>query len=96
MLEPTAPSQADAPAVALGPTALVLGAPSALGVWVPELGFAVLPLVFIAGALAVTLGAAGIHYARRGIGRAWIALTGTVLGAVGFFGVVSLFLALGA
>ncbi|MDG4857744.1 hypothetical protein P8605_06165 [Streptomyces sp. T-3] len=95
MPQSTVPNQADEPAVALGPTALVLGAPSALGIWVPELGFAVLPLVFIAGALAVTLGLAGIHYARRGIGRMWTSLAGTVLGAVGFFGVVSLFWALG-
>ncbi|MEV7869669.1 hypothetical protein AB0P17_27065 [Streptomyces sp. NPDC088124] len=94
MPEPTMPVRTDTPADALGPTALVLGALSAAGVCVPALFL--FPWAVIAGALAVTLGAAGIRYALRGTGRLWTAVTGTVLGAVGFLGTVALIWALGA
>ncbi|MFC6065283.1 hypothetical protein [Streptomyces ochraceiscleroticus] len=90
MAEPTAPNPTDTPAVALGPTALVLGAFSAIGAWVPPLVFVTLPWTIIAGALAVTLGATGIHHARRGAGRLWTALAGTALGAIGLIGTVTL------
>ncbi|MFH8337207.1 hypothetical protein [Streptomyces sp. AM6-12] len=71
----------DSPATLLGPTALVLGAVAALGICPLLMLF---PLTVLAGALAVTFGLAGIHYARRGLGRMWPAATGTVLGAAGF------------
>ncbi|MEU1709196.1 hypothetical protein ABZ478_28190 [Streptomyces sp. NPDC005706] len=85
MSAPITPDPTDTPAVALGPTALVLGAIAAPGVW-PGLMFAVMPWSWLAGALAVTFGLAGIHYARRGIGRMWPAVTGTVLGTLGLAG----------
>jgi hypothetical protein len=88
--------RSDTPAVALGPTALVLGAFSAVGAWVPALVFVTLPWAIIAGALAVTFGAWGTHYARRGTGRLWTAVAGTTLGAVGCAGTVALLWALGA
>lgn len=77
------PRPADAPAAGLGPLALVLGAVSAAGVW-PALTLFLLPVVPITGGLAITFGLMGVHYARRGTGRLWTAVTGTVLGAVGF------------
>lgn len=83
----------DSPAVALGPTALVLGLIAATGAW-PSLMLAVLPWSFLAGGLAVTFGLMGIHYARQGTGRMWTAVTGTVLGATGLAGFLTLFAAL--
>ncbi|MCQ8191961.1 hypothetical protein [Streptomyces rugosispiralis] len=80
----------DSPAVALGPTALVLGVFSVVGAWVPALVLVTLPWTIIAGALAVVLGAMGVHHARRGVGRLWIAVAGTALGAVGFVGFTAL------
>ena len=82
--------QSDSPAVALGPTALVLGVLSAIGAWVPALMFFAFPWAIIGGALAVTLGAVGIHHARQGIGRLWMAVAGTALGVIGFAGPVYL------
>lgn len=82
----TATTDSDSPAVALGPTALVLGTLSTVGAWVPWLVLLLLPVTLIAGGLAVTLGAAGIHYARLGVGRTWPAVLGTALGAAGFVG----------
>ncbi|MFC9427608.1 hypothetical protein [Streptomyces sp. NPDC056987] len=93
MPEPTTPVRTDTPADALGPTALVLGALSTVGVCVPALFL--FPWAVIAGALAVTLGAAGIRYALHGIGRLWTAVAGTVLGAAGFVGTVALIWVLG-
>lgn len=90
MPEPTAANRTDTPAVALGPTALVLGACSVLGAWTPVVPFFILPLAVIAGGLAVALGAMGIHHARRGAGRLWTAIAGTALGGVGFASVVAL------
>jgi hypothetical protein len=95
MPELNVPGRTDTPAVALGPTALVLGVISAAP-WVPGLMFATLPFSFIAGALAVTLGAAGIHHARRGTGRLWTAIAGTTLGAIGFTGAIAVLWALSA
>ncbi|MER5851765.1 hypothetical protein ABT126_33285 [Streptomyces sp. NPDC002012] len=94
MPEPTVPDPTDTPAVALGPTALVLGAISVIGVWVPA--FATFPGAIIAGALAVTLGAAGIHYARHGTGRLWTAIAGTTLGTIGVVGTITLIWAISA
>ncbi|MGW0700248.1 hypothetical protein ACWD0A_13245 [Streptomyces sp. NPDC002867] len=95
MPESTVPDRTDTPAVALGPTSLVLGAFSAVGIW--GLAFATFPFAIIAGGLAVTLGAAGIHYAaRHGIGRLWTAVAGTALGAVGLVGALGLAWSLGA
>lgn len=88
----TARDPADSPAAALGCTALFLGLGAATGLW-PTLTLGLFPVTVMAGGLAVPLGLAGIHYARRGIGRMWIAVTGTVLGAVGFAWPVVLFLA---
>lgn len=96
MPEPTVPDRTDTPAVALGPTALVLGALSAIGAWAPALALVTLPWASIAGALAVTFGAAGIHHARHGVGRLWTALAGTTLGAIGFAGTIVLIWALSA
>ncbi|MFG2890947.1 hypothetical protein [Streptomyces sp. NPDC048248] len=90
----TAPRRAESPAVALGPTALVLGVLSAVGAWAPALTLGAFPLAIIAGGLAVTLGAAGIHCARRGAGRLWTAIAGTAFGVVGLTGVITLVLAL--
>ncbi|MBT2510787.1 hypothetical protein J7I98_34195 [Streptomyces sp. ISL-98] len=95
MPEPTVPDRTDTPAVALGPTALVLGAFSAIGSWVPAL-VPTLPWGFIAGALAVTFGAAGIHYAVHGTGRLWTAIAGTILGTVGLVGTITLIWAFSA
>ncbi|MFC9127187.1 hypothetical protein ACFT4A_10115 [Streptomyces sp. NPDC057099] len=81
----TASTATDTPATALGPTALVLGAFSAVGTWA-----FLIPWTVMAGALAITFGAMGIHYARRGTGRLWPAATGTALGAAGFIGTVTL------
>ncbi|MER7401881.1 hypothetical protein ABT373_05185 [Streptomyces sp. NPDC000070] len=86
MTRSTTPMETDTPATALGPTALVLGVFSAVGTW----AFLV-PWTVIAGGLAITFGAMGMHYARRGTGRMWTATAGTVLGAVGFFGTATLF-----
>ncbi|MFJ2213025.1 hypothetical protein ACIQVO_27170 [Streptomyces sp. NPDC101062] len=92
---PTVPVPADSPAAALGPTALVLGVLSAVGACVPALTLITLPWTIIGGALAVTFGAAGIHYARHGTGRLWVAATGTVLGAVALAAVATLIGAFG-
>ncbi|MFI9750857.1 hypothetical protein [Streptomyces collinus] len=81
----TAPGDKDSPATALGPTALVLGVFSAVGTWA-----FLFPWTVLAGALAVTFGAMGLHYARRGTGRLWPAAVGTGLGAIGFIGTVTL------
>ncbi|WP_328411510.1 hypothetical protein OG542_15630 [Streptomyces violaceus] len=81
----TASTATDTPATALGPTALVLGAFSAVGTWA-----FLIPWTVIAGALAMTFGAMGIHYARRGTGRLWAAATGAALGTTGFIGTVTL------
>ncbi|MCX5343329.1 hypothetical protein [Streptomyces atratus] len=96
MPEPTVPDRTDTPAVALGPTALVLGAISATGTWAPALAFVAFPWAIIAGGLAVTLGVAGIHYARHGTGRLWTAIAGTTLGAIGFVGTTTLIWAISA
>ncbi|GHI02363.1 hypothetical protein AQI88_13530 [Streptomyces cellostaticus] len=95
MSAPIAPGRNDSPAVALGPTSLVLGALAAVGAW-PSLMLAVLPWSFIAGPLAVTFGLAGMHYARQGIGRMWTAVAGTTLGAIGVAGFLILITALAA
>ncbi|GGT40580.1 hypothetical protein GCM10010207_45750 [Streptomyces atratus] len=96
MPEPTVPDPTDTPAVALGPTALVLGAISVIGTWVPALAFVMFPWAIIAGALAVTLGTAGIHYACHDTGRLWTAIAGTTLGIIGFVGTMTLIWALSA
>ncbi|MFF7654806.1 hypothetical protein ACFZCY_34070 [Streptomyces sp. NPDC007983] len=90
MPAPTTVNRADTPAVALGPTALVLGVLSVAGFVPPLLSFFTLPLAPITGGLAVTLGAMGIHHARRGAGRLWMAVAGTALGGLGFVGVIVL------
>ncbi|MFF7310494.1 hypothetical protein [Streptomyces sp. NPDC008137] len=81
----TTSTATDSPATALGPTALVLGAFSAAGTWA-----FLIPWTVLAGALAITFGAMGMHYARKGMGRLWTAAAGTTLGAVGLFGTVVL------
>ncbi|GAA2933579.1 hypothetical protein [Streptomyces enissocaesilis] len=86
MPEPIVPGRTDTPAVALGPTALVLGVLSALWPWVP-----VFPLALLAGPLAVVFGVAGMHHAGQGVGRMGTAAAGTALGAAGFVGVFFLF-----
>lgn len=96
MPEPTVPGRTDTPAVALGPTALVLGAISAICPWTPALALATLPWAVIAGGLAIALGAMGIHHAREGAGRLWTAVAGTTLGAIGFVGATTFLWALGA
>lgn len=94
MPEHLIPNQADTPAVALGPAALVLGVISVAPAFAlfpsVALAFFIVPWAVIAGALAVTFGAVGIHYARRGTGRVWMAITGTTLGAIGFVGTTTL------
>ncbi|MFF5369134.1 hypothetical protein [Streptomyces sp. NPDC013187] len=85
MTSSTAPGDTDSPATALGPTALVLGTFSAVGTWA-----FLFPWTVLAGALAMTFGATGLHYARKGMGRMWPAAAGTVLGAIGFIGTVTL------
>ncbi|MFD5230683.1 hypothetical protein ACFWJ5_19555 [Streptomyces qaidamensis] len=85
MTSSTAPGEMDSPATALGPTALVLGFFSAMGTWA-----FLFPWTVLAGALAVTFGVMGLHYARRGTGRLWPAAAGTTLGAIGFIGTVTL------
>ncbi|WP_234384703.1 hypothetical protein [Streptomyces sp. MMG1121] len=84
------PRPTDSPAGALGPLALVLGAVAAAGAW-PTLTFSLFPWSFLAGGFAVTFGAMGIHYAGRGHGRLWTAVTGTVLGAIGLVGFIVFF-----
>ncbi|GHH11822.1 hypothetical protein [Streptomyces lanatus] len=84
MRDSIATDRTDTPATALGPTALVLGALSTLGIYL------FLPFTVIAGGLAMTLGTAGIHYARQGVGRMWISVLGTALGAAGMLGIVVL------
>lgn len=91
----TTPRQDDSPATALGPVALFLGLVAATGAW-PALMFATLPWSLIAGGLAVTFGAAGMHYARQGVGRMWPATLGILLGAVGLLGIAALLGAFGA
>ncbi|MFE5401220.1 hypothetical protein ACFQ9Z_07390 [Streptomyces sp. NPDC056580] len=93
MSAPTTPDPGGTPAVALGPTALVLGVVAAPGVW-PGLMFTVMPWSWLTGGLAVAFGLAGVRYARRGIGRMWPAVTGTVLGALGLGGFFFLLAAL--
>ncbi|MFE3637051.1 hypothetical protein [Streptomyces sp. NPDC059168] len=95
MSAPTAPNPGDTPAVALGPTALVLGIIAAPG-FCPGLMFAVMPWSWLAGGLAVTFGLAGIRYARLGVGRMWPAVTGTALGFLGLSGVFVLMVAYSA
>jgi hypothetical protein len=90
MRAPVVAAQQDSPAVALGPTALVLGVIAVLA------SFALFPFALIAGGLAVTFGAAGMHYARQGVGRMWPATLGAVLGTVGLLGIAALFGAFGA
>ncbi|MFE9027424.1 hypothetical protein ACFYOA_14290 [Streptomyces iakyrus] len=85
MTSSTASGDKDSPATALGPTALVLGVFSAVGTWA-----FLFPWTVLAGALAVTFGAMGLHYARRGTGRLWPAAAGTALGAIGFIGTITL------
>ncbi|MGW6641014.1 hypothetical protein [Streptomyces iakyrus] len=85
MTSSTASTDKDSPATALGSTALVLGVFSAVGTWA-----FLFPWTVLAGALAVTFGAMGLHYARRGTGRLWPAAAGTALGAIGFIGTVTL------
>lgn len=84
MRDPIVAARQDSPAVALGPTALVLGVIAALT------SFVFFPFALIAGGLAVTLGAAGMHHARRGVGRMWTATLGTLLGTVGVLGIAAL------
>ncbi|MBR8643329.1 hypothetical protein KEF29_38225 [Streptomyces tuirus] len=81
----TTSTATDTPATALGPTALVLGVFSAAGTWA-----FLIPWTVLAGALAITFGAMGMHYARKGVGRLWTAATGTALGAAGFIGTAML------
>ncbi|GAA2292389.1 hypothetical protein GCM10010234_37030 [Streptomyces hawaiiensis] len=85
MTSSTASKETDSPATALGPTALVLGLFSAIGTWA-----FLFPWTVLAGALAMTFGAMGLHYARKGMGRAWPAAAGAALGATGFIGTVTL------
>ncbi|WP_460062284.1 hypothetical protein [Streptomyces sp. YKOK-I1] len=94
MPESATPDRSDTPAVALGPTALMLGAISAVGAW-PAFVFAVFPWSILAGALSVTFGAAGVYYARLGTGRLWTAVTGAALGATGLAGAITFIGALG-
>ncbi|MFF4036677.1 hypothetical protein [Streptomyces sp. NPDC001816] len=93
MSAPIVPGHRDAPAVALGPTSLVFGVVAAIGAW-PYLMLAVMPWSFMAAPLALTFGLAGIHYARKGIGRMWTAVAGTTLGATGLAAVLTLLVAL--
>ncbi|MGW1893950.1 hypothetical protein ACWCP6_27400 [Streptomyces sp. NPDC002004] len=90
MPSPTAYDATDTPATALGPTALVLGALSAPGAWLPGLALAAFPWAIITGGLAVTLGMAGVHCARLGVGRMWTATAGTTLGLIGLAGTFTL------
>ncbi|MFI1015985.1 hypothetical protein [Streptomyces sp. NPDC020965] len=93
--ERTAPDPADSPAVLLGTAALFFGAIAALAVSVP-VPFFLTPFAAPAGGLALAFGAAGIHYARRGVGRLWVAAAGTALGFVGlgaFIGFLVMFAA---
>nr|WP_298559745.1 hypothetical protein [uncultured Streptomyces sp.] len=85
MTSSTAPGETDSPATALGPTALILGAFSAVGTWA-----FLIPWTVLAGALAVTFGTMGLHYARKGTGRLWPAAGGTTLGAIGLVGTITL------
>jgi hypothetical protein len=89
MTSSKASKETDSPATALGPTALVLGTFSAAGTWA-----FLFPWTVLAGALAMTFGAMGLHYARRGMGRVWTAAAGAVLGAIGFTGTATLIWAL--
>ncbi|WP_445281038.1 hypothetical protein [Streptomyces sp. DSM 118148] len=93
MSAPTTPNPGGTPAVALSPTALVLGVVAAPGVW-PGLMFTVMPWSWLTGGLAVTFGLAGVRHARRGIGRMWPAVAGTILGALGLAGFFFLLAAL--
>ncbi|MGW3989016.1 hypothetical protein [Streptomyces sp. NPDC004830] len=72
MTSSTTPGDDDSPAAALGPTALVLGAFSAVGTW-----FFLIPWTVLAGALAVTFGVMGLHHARTGTGTGTGTDTGT-------------------
>ncbi|MEV7087603.1 hypothetical protein AB0O07_17140 [Streptomyces sp. NPDC093085] len=92
---PGTPNTPDTPATLLTPTALTLGTLATAGT-VPALMLVLFPWSALAGAFALTAGAAAVHYARQGIGRMWPAVTGTALGAVGFIGSVSWLWALGA
>ncbi|WP_107480916.1 hypothetical protein [Streptomyces sp. IMTB 2501] len=60
----------------------MLGIAAVSGLW-PTLTFVMLPVMLIAGAPAFGFGLVGIHHALRGIGHLWMAVTGTVLGAIG-------------
>jgi hypothetical protein len=89
MRDPIVAAQQDSPAVALGPTALVFGVIAVLT------SFVISPFALIAGGLAVTFGAAGMHYARQGVGRMWPAALGIMLGTVGLLGIAALLGAFG-
>lgn len=69
------------PAAAFGPASLFLGLMAAVG-FVPWLTWEMLSLMILGGGLAVVVGLVGVCYAGRGIGRRWIAVTGTVLGVL--------------
>ncbi|MFF8731326.1 hypothetical protein ACF073_33310 [Streptomyces sp. NPDC015171] len=90
----TAQGPSDTPAGALGPTSMVLGTVAAAGVW-PTLTFLLMPVMLIAGGLAVAFGLTGIHHARRNGGRLWTSVTGTVLGTTGLLFPFVLVLSLG-
>ncbi|MET9811509.1 hypothetical protein [Streptomyces sp. NPDC006355] len=85
MTSATAPKDTDSPATALGPAALVLGAFSAAGTWA-----FLIPWTVLAGALALTFGTMGVHYARQGTGRMWPAAAGATLGTAGLLGTILL------
>ncbi|MER6912772.1 hypothetical protein ABT354_13980 [Streptomyces sp. NPDC000594] len=96
----TAPGRDATPATLLGPTALVLGTLALCTTWLPLLMedlvwlWAPFPFIMLAGAFSVTAGAAGIHYARRGECRLWDSVVGTVFGAAGFAGCLTLVMAM--
>ncbi|MER6072777.1 hypothetical protein ACFYZB_10705 [Streptomyces sp. NPDC001852] len=89
----TSSHDADAPAAALGPLALVMGVVAGASAW-PTLTFMLFPWSLLAGGFAVTFGAMGVHYADRGIGRLWTSVVGIVLGSVGLADLFLLFVAL--
>ncbi|MFH8533785.1 hypothetical protein ACH4GE_35860 [Streptomyces tendae] len=88
MSEPTTPESDDTPAVALGPTSLILGTMAAVGAW-PTLLFVAFPWTLLSGALSVTFGVAGLYYACHGVGRRWVSGVGTLLGAIALAGVLA-------
>ncbi|MEU6283312.1 hypothetical protein [Streptomyces sp. NPDC047028] len=86
----TARDGVESPAVLFGPTSLGLGLAASAGLC-PWLFFGLLPVMLICGALAFAFGLSGIYSAQRGVGRMWMATTGTVLGVTGFAWPVVLF-----